>query len=306
MADHVRCCTAYIYDSFGRRTTKTINGVTTKYFHDGLNVVQEQNGTGGITANVLTGLGIDEILTRTDSVGARGFLSDALGTTIALVDNAGIVQTEYKYEPYGSVNRTGQASQNAFTYTGREDDGTGLYYYRARYYHPRLQRFISEDPIGFGGGEANLYAYAGQNSTRWSDPYGLAKCTYSIGSHTLRCTADSGQSQEVGPSGIFSGLGECRNNVQCAAERDRGPTPPGVYEMVPTDKYGGSYWLKEGWFSRQLCKMGFGRCEFFLHAGMFSRGCITADKTDPIATSQYGDLKQLLSRDPSNVLEVTP
>jgi uncharacterized protein RhaS with RHS repeats len=32
------------------------------------------------------------------------------------------------------------------------DDGTGIYYYRARYYHPQLQRFISEDPIGVGGG----------------------------------------------------------------------------------------------------------------------------------------------------------
>jgi len=35
-----------------------------------------------------------------------------------------------------------------FRYTGRENDGTGLYYYRARYYHPGAKRFIAEDPIG--------------------------------------------------------------------------------------------------------------------------------------------------------------
>jgi len=35
---------------------------------------------------------------------------------------------------------------------------TNLYYYRARYYNPTLQRFISEDPVGFAGGGPNLYA----------------------------------------------------------------------------------------------------------------------------------------------------
>ena len=37
---------------------------------------------------------------------------------------------------------------NSYQYTGRENDGTGLYFYRARYYAPALGRFISEDPIG--------------------------------------------------------------------------------------------------------------------------------------------------------------
>jgi len=57
--------------------------------------------------------------------------------------------------------------------TGRENDGTGLYYYRARYYSPTLQRFISEDPIGFAGGDVNFYAYVGNNPIRYIDPRGL-------------------------------------------------------------------------------------------------------------------------------------
>lgn len=48
----------------------------------------------------------------------------------------------------------------------------GLAYYRARYYHPTLHRFISEDPIGFGGG-INFYVYAYNRPTTLRDPLGL-------------------------------------------------------------------------------------------------------------------------------------
>lgn len=46
-------------------------------------------------------------------------------------------------------------------------------YYRARYYHPGLQRFISEDPLGFAAGDPNLYAYVGNNPIDRRDPLGL-------------------------------------------------------------------------------------------------------------------------------------
>lgn len=57
-------------------------------------------------------------------------------------------------------------------YTGREDDGSGLYYYRARYYDPALGRFISEDPLGFDAGDINLYQYAAANPINHNDPSG--------------------------------------------------------------------------------------------------------------------------------------
>jgi RHS repeat-associated protein len=47
-------------------------------------------------------------------------------------------------------------------------------YYRARYYDPKIGRFISEDPIGFDGGDVNLYAYVWNNPTNFVDPEGLA------------------------------------------------------------------------------------------------------------------------------------
>lgn len=59
--------------------------------------------------------------------------------------------------------------------SGRENDGTGLYFNRARYYSPTLQRFISEDPIGFGGGDVNLYAYVSNGPISSKDSFGMAR-----------------------------------------------------------------------------------------------------------------------------------
>jgi uncharacterized protein RhaS with RHS repeats len=49
-----------------------------------------------------------------------------------------------------------------------------VYYYRARYYHPQLQRFISEDPIEFEGGDVNLYAYVSNAPVDFIDPTGMS------------------------------------------------------------------------------------------------------------------------------------
>ena len=164
---------SFTYDSFGRRTGKTINSVTTNFVYDGLNPVQEKDGS-TVTANLLTGLGIDEFFTRTDGVGVRAFLPDALGSTIALGDNTGTLQTQYTYEPFGVVSQIGASSTNSYKYTGREDDGTGLMYYRARYYHSRFQRFLSEDPIELGSGDLNFYAYVRNSPLLLIDPLGEA------------------------------------------------------------------------------------------------------------------------------------
>ena len=61
-----------------------------------------------------------------------------------------------------------------YQFTGREyDPAIGLYYYRARMYDPTLGRFTSEDPIGFSGGDINLYGYVSNNPLNSIDPYGL-------------------------------------------------------------------------------------------------------------------------------------
>ncbi len=77
----------------------------------------------------------------------------------------------YLYDGFGQIQ--GGGAIGGYTFTGREwDPETGLYYYRARYYDPRLGRFISEDPILWAGGE-NFYSYVKNRPATLSDPQGL-------------------------------------------------------------------------------------------------------------------------------------
>ncbi len=167
---------SFTYDGLGRRVSKTVAGTTTSFRYDGLNLVQELTGSVGnftVVAELLTGLGLDQTYSRTEGANTSSFLTDALGSTIALADGAGTIQTSYGYEPFGLPTVAGAASTNPYQFTGREWDGTGLQYSRARYYHPYLSRFISEDPLGFGGGDPSLYAYVGNSPTNFVDPLGL-------------------------------------------------------------------------------------------------------------------------------------
>ncbi len=163
---------SFAYDVFGRRSEKTINAQKIQYLYDGRNPVQEMSGTTVLT-NTLTGLGTDEVFSRTDFSGTQHFLTDALRSAVALADSSGTVQVEYAYEPFGRTVVYGNPTISPFQYTGRENDGTGLYYYRARYYFPTLQRFIAEDPIEFGGWDLNLYSYVSSSPINFSDPLGL-------------------------------------------------------------------------------------------------------------------------------------
>ena len=165
---------SFSYDAFGRRINKAVNGQQTGYLYDGANFVQELNGTtaaSGAKANLLTG-GIDETFQRSTTTTTSHYLTNALGSTTALTDASGNATATYSYDPYGNTTKTG-SDTNSQTYTGREDDGTGLFYYRARYYMPTCGRFISEDPIGIAGG-MNQYAHVGGNPISFTDPFGLS------------------------------------------------------------------------------------------------------------------------------------
>jgi RHS repeat-associated protein len=158
----------FSYDAASRRSAKTIDGTTTQFQYDGLEMVRDV--VGSTATGYLNGPGIDEPLARG---GAEFYWADALGSVLRLTDAGGAIATAYGYEPFGRASVTSGASTNSAQYTGREVDGTGLYYYRVRYYHPQLQRFISEDPIGFAGGDTNLYTYVGNSPTGLIDPLGL-------------------------------------------------------------------------------------------------------------------------------------
>ena len=159
----------FSYDPLGRRVSKTIQTTTTNFLYDGVNAVQEYGANP--TANLLTG-GVDERFTRTTSAETDEYLTDALGSTVELTNATGATEEQYSYSPYGVQSASGATTTNSYTYTGREFDGLGIDYFRARYYNPITGRFLSEDPIGFRGG-INKYAYAGGSPTNFIDPFGL-------------------------------------------------------------------------------------------------------------------------------------
>jgi len=214
---------------------------------------------------------------------------------------------------------------------------TDMPYYRARYYDPQIGRFISEDPIGFGGG-MKFYSYVKNNPAKYVDPSGLANCVYSVTAHTMICqpNADPGQpalygpngagSVQLGPVNVASGQGTCANNPSAAClqsvyrdgdQNSGGPIPPGEYAI--TYMYD-NHWgdghdrfdiaeLPFDTYHRALRLLQGKRKAFEMHRGHISHGCINANQDDPNAMSQYDDLQQLLLQEQfngGNTLHVVP
>ncbi len=252
------------YDAFGRRVSKTVAG-TTQSLYDGVNPVQELSGA-SVSANLLTGLGVDEYFQRTDANGPANFLTDALGSTVALTGASGNALASYTYEPFGNTIVSGSSS-NPYQFTARENDSTGLYFHRARYYSPALQRFLSEDPIGFTGGYS--YRYVENDPILAIDPLGLT-WIYSQGAGTLSYQFDEnsptfyGIGPGYGPGGVpdiipepvlmysnlYAGRGQGVNNpgnqnVGTGVDADvtdpanAGPLPQGWYTIGPMQQTGG-------------------------------------------------------------------
>jgi RHS repeat-associated protein len=101
-------------------------------------------------------------------------LSDRQGSVVDLVDEAGVLLNHLDYGAFGQIlAQTNAANGDRFTYTGREYEAKlGLYWYRARWYDPSSGRFMSEDPMGFGAGDMNLWRYVGNAPTNATDPSG--------------------------------------------------------------------------------------------------------------------------------------
>lgn len=161
---------SFKYDALGRRVQRVVNGLRTGYLYDGVQALAE---FGANEAALLTGLAIDEAIGRFAASGERTMLTDALGSVVAEARADQTIATAYGYSPYGETVRSGEDGGNSNQYTGRENDGTGLYYYRARYYDPVLGNFVADDPIGLRSGETNLYGFVGQDPANRIDPLGL-------------------------------------------------------------------------------------------------------------------------------------
>ena len=178
---------SFSYDAFGRRIQATITktgqaAATVQYLYEGAQALGEIRDA-KLSQRLLTGLSLDETIARIaintsgqkDSTNSRIYMTDALNSVIAQLNDDGNanIANSYGYSPYGEAISVGpDAANNPNQYTSRENDGTGLMFYRARYYDPVLKRFVSEDPTGTAAGP-NFFAYAKSAPISEVDPLGL-------------------------------------------------------------------------------------------------------------------------------------
>lgn len=197
--------TTYGYDGLGRRIAKTVGGATRNYLYDGLDVTAELSGT-TVTATTLTG-GLDEVFARTSGGSTQSLLTDRLGSTLGVADSTGTVTGEYTYQPFGTTTLTGTDAGNPTRFAGRDDDGSGLYYNRARYYSAGDQRFLSQDPLGQGAGDTDLYSYVVNRPTNLVDPLGTKPQDIAAAETFYRGMGD-GEFNNLGPRGQITPRGE--------------------------------------------------------------------------------------------------
>jgi RHS repeat-associated protein len=157
------------------RLSAVRGGVLTRYLYDPWgNCMAETDGSNRITRAYAYGLGLSAMVGSDGSIYCYHF--DALGSVIALTDMDQTIVNAYAYDPFGRLREQESLAQ-PFKYVGRYGvmhEPNGLYYMRARYYDPSVGRFISEDPIGFAGGDVNLYGYVHNDPVNLVDPLGLA------------------------------------------------------------------------------------------------------------------------------------
>ncbi|VAW62716.1 hypothetical protein MNBD_GAMMA08-1242, partial [hydrothermal vent metagenome] len=170
--DQVTKTLEFSYDPFGRRFSKSVDGTLKRYVYSGDNIIAIVDN-GGNTLSTFNTLGVDRPLSITTGANTYYYHRDHQGSIISLSDSGGNNIETYAYDAYGVTSKTTSAvTGNPFAFTGREFDDDDLYYYRARYYDPQSQRFISQDPIEFSAGDYNFYRYVFNNPVNLTDPSG--------------------------------------------------------------------------------------------------------------------------------------
>ncbi|MCZ7593225.1 MAG: hypothetical protein M5U15_14285 [Kiritimatiellae bacterium] len=181
----------YDFDGDGNRISQSLNDcLETRFVYDGPDVILDLSAGGGsadggngsneLVHAYVNGLGIDQPIERIGFIAGQPrqrhvYHADALGSIVAMTDDAGTTVKTYTYEAFGSIRAEMQALHvNRYTFTAREaiGDSRDLMYYRYRVMSSRTGRFTSFDPLRFVDG-ANKYLYVVNGPLMMNDPMGL-------------------------------------------------------------------------------------------------------------------------------------
>ena len=154
------------YDAEGYRDSITEKDKVTNFVYQGGMLLHELDEEKNPARHYVLGneyIGLDN----------NYYLTDEQGSVRYVMDAAGNVQNDYQYDAFGQRIAGHENILNRLRYNAQiEDDQTGLYYLRARYYNTGIGRFTQEDVIYNDG--LNLYAYCSSNPVMYSDPSGYA------------------------------------------------------------------------------------------------------------------------------------
>ena len=148
---------SYGYNDEGLRTQKTVNGVTTEYYWNGLQLLGQKTGNSSLhflydERGLLVGFN--------DGTKTYIYTRNLQGDIIAITDTATeTVVATYTYDSWGNVlTATGtMAEVNPFRYRGYYfDTETGLYYLQSRYYDAAVGRFLNADGVLGANGDAHV------------------------------------------------------------------------------------------------------------------------------------------------------
>ena len=170
---------SYTYDAQGRRTSKTVNGVTTTFTYSGSLLMRQSDGTTTLDFQYDAGgnlIGYKEGSQQfVYGRNAQGDIVRTYDMTAALLRGATFEYTDaWGMHQQGS----GAISNNPFRYRGYYyDEETGFYFLQSRYYDPQMKRFLNADSTFIAGDAltaSNMYAYCDNNPVNLCDPSGMA------------------------------------------------------------------------------------------------------------------------------------
>ncbi len=171
----------YLYDAAGRRVAKKVGGAFEQRFlyGDALGPVALVDAAGAVLDRYVyaTSPSVPDYVIRVagPQAGTYRLIKDERGS-VRLVVNVltGAIAQQLTYDSQGRVLTDTNPGFTPFGFGGGlwEAD-TGLVRFGLRDYDPETGRWTTQDPIGLGGGDTNLYAYAGGDPVNGTDPTGL-------------------------------------------------------------------------------------------------------------------------------------